>query len=86
MKCTECGRDFEPDCAQEEICKPCQYEDVPEAHMRVVHTSTACPECDDVSNQCCRLCHGTDQYCPDCCCPAEECEFREGMGDEDYEA
>jgi DNA-binding XRE family transcriptional regulator len=35
MKCTECGKDFEPDCAQEEICKACQYEDVPEASMQL---------------------------------------------------
>lgn len=42
MKCSECGRDFEPDCAQEEVCKPCQYEDVPEAHMAVFTHCNVC--------------------------------------------
>jgi hypothetical protein len=41
------------------------------------HTSTACPECDDVSNECCRLCEGTDQWCPICRCPADQCEYQE---------
>lgn len=47
------------------------------------HPSIACPECDDVSNECCELCRGTDQHCPVCYCPAEECEFQEGVGDDD---
>lgn len=47
--------------------------------MPETHPCTACPECDDVSNECCRLCRGTDQYCPVCRCPAEECEYQEGF-------
>ena len=40
MKCTECGSHFEPDCPEEEICGPCQVEDLPEAHMmRYVFTN-----------------------------------------------
>lgn len=41
------------------------------------HPRTACPECDDVSNECCDLCEGTDDYCPICKCPAIHCEFGE---------
>jgi hypothetical protein len=33
MTCTECGREFAPACADEEICPSCQCEDLPEAHM-----------------------------------------------------
>lgn len=42
MKCTDCGKDFEPDCAQEEICKPCQYEDVPEPSIVVFTHCNVC--------------------------------------------
>lgn len=45
------------------------------------HPRTACPDCDDVANESCRLCRGTDVYCPICRCPADECEFHE---EDDY--
>ena len=40
-----------------------------------IHPCVACPECDDVQNDACTSCEGTDQYCPICCCPAHYCEF-----------
>ncbi len=48
------------------------------------HACTACPECDDVSNECCRLCAGSDSYCPICKCPADDCEFQVEV-DDDFE-
>ena len=33
MKCTECGKRFEPECDEEEICPACQRKYVPEATM-----------------------------------------------------
>lgn len=48
--------------------------------MAETHPNHACPECDDVQNECCDLCHGTDQICPVCGCPADDCEFAEGRG------
>lgn len=53
-----------------------EFDDYEEGR-RPSHTSTACPECDDVSNECCPLCEGSDNYCPTCQCPAEQCEFQE---------
>lgn len=47
------------------------------------HPSTACPECDDVSNECCPLCEGTDQYCPVCRIPAHHCEWQEDRDDKE---
>lgn len=44
---------------------------------RPSHPSTACPECDDLANECCELCEGSDNYCPICQCPADQCEFQE---------
>ncbi len=51
--------------------------------MPKTHPCTACPECDDVSNECCELCQGTDNYCPVCNCPADYCEWQEGWKDHD---
>lgn len=49
---------------------------------RQSHPCTACPECDDVQNECCPSCEGTDEYCPICRIPAKDCELQEGWDDE----
>jgi hypothetical protein len=38
MKCYECGREFAPECSEEEICPECQVVDVPEAHMETAES------------------------------------------------
>jgi hypothetical protein len=48
------------------------------------HPRTACPECDDVQNDCCPSCRGTDEYCPICRIPADDCEFQEGWNDKPF--
>ncbi len=48
------------------------------------HPHIACPECDDVQNDACEFCAGTDSYCPVCECPADDCEWQEGW--DDYES
>lgn len=48
----------------------------------IKHPCFACPECDDVQNDACQSCEGTDQYCPICGCPARNCEFVNDIDDE----
>lgn len=47
----------------------------------MIHPCVACPECDDVQNDACQSCEGTDQYCPICDCPARDCEFVNDIDD-----
>ena len=46
------------------------------------HPSTACPYCDDVPNDSCPLCEGTDVFCPVCRIAAHHCEHQEGREEE----
>ena len=46
--------------------------------MPETHPCTACPQCDDVANESCRYCAGTDQYCPVCGIQAQDCDWQEG--------
>lgn len=50
--------------------------------MNPEHPCTACPECDDCPNSRCKLCEGTDEYCPICECPYDDCEYWQSDGDD----